>query len=479
MGLFDSTSFLIFLCVVALLYYLLPILLKKDGLQTLILIGAGVSFYAGLDVFYALSLSGCCLINEAFVIVMYRFHTKGNDRAKKAAAGIGIAVNVLILFFFKYSGLFSMLIFGDGELTSFFLGLPLPLGISFYTFHAVSMLADLSGGTEAEEAENGFWKRSAGVFCYLTFFANSVSGPVTKYNDFRPQIRRHFFKEVDLRKIFEYLVLGYFFKLCVANNIQNYTIDLTETDFSGRSPITILVQMFAYSCQIFADFAGYSYIAIGIALLFGYRLPKNFDFPYISKSITEFWKRWHISLSSWLKQYIYFSLGGNRKGKVRTYINLMVVMLVGGIWHGADWKYLLWGALHGLFLVLERMGSHLMTGREKKKENALLSFVRMIVSFTIVSWLWLFFKMNGYGAVLSATKQIFTGWRYMMVIDTTAILMACFYMFPVFAFHAVYLAGRNGKWLKGENWKYFFYGAMLLALLLNRGTSSAFIYFQY
>ncbi|MBR3525611.1 MAG: hypothetical protein IKO11_07155, partial [Lachnospiraceae bacterium] len=149
MGLFDSTSFLIFLCVVALLYYLLPILLKKDGLQTLILIGAGVSFYAGLDVFYALSLSGCCLINEAFVIVMYRFHTKGNDRAKKAAAGIGIAVNVLILFFFKYSGLFSMLIFGDGELTSFFLGLPLPLGISFYTFHAVSMLADLSGGTEA------------------------------------------------------------------------------------------------------------------------------------------------------------------------------------------------------------------------------------------------------------------------------------------------------------------------------------------
>ena len=172
MSLFDSTSFLIFLCVVALLYYLLPLILKKDGLQTLVLIGAGLSFYAYLDVFYALSLLGCCLVNEAFVAAMHHFRAKGNVRAKKVTAGIGIAVNASILFFFKYSGLFSSLIFGGGELTSFFLGLPLPLGISFYTFHAISMLADLSGGKDEEE---GFWKRSAATFFYLTFFSNSVS----------------------------------------------------------------------------------------------------------------------------------------------------------------------------------------------------------------------------------------------------------------------------------------------------------------
>ena len=479
--LFNSTAFIIFIFAVTLLYYLVPLIIKKQGVQSWILILSGLFFYAYLNLFYALSLLICCIFNELIVLGMHGFYQKQNKKGIKILAGSAIAVNVFILFFFKYSGMFATLLLGEGELTSFFIGLPLPLGISFYIFHAISMLADINGNSQIFFEKSGRWDRFVGIMCYMTFFANSVSGPVTKYNDFEPQIKRHYFKEVDLKKVFEYLLLGYFFKVCVADNMQNYTILLTEKQFGGVSPLAIMIQMFGYSCQIFADFAGYSYIAIGVALLLGYSLPQNFNFPYISKNITEFWKRWHISLSSWLKQYVYFSLGGNRKGKIRTYFNLMAVMLIGGIWHGADWKYLLWGGLHGLLLVIERIFANLTNKKRnsEKKELFAVGLIRMIITFIIVSWLWLFFKMEGYEAVFGATRQMFTGWEDVMAMDTTGLLMACFYMLPVFAFHGVYIAKEKGLLFTGKNWKYVFYAVMILSLLLNRGTSDAFIYFQY
>ena len=477
--LFNSSAFIVFICAVVLVYYLAPCVIKQQGIQSWILVFSGLFFYGYNSPYCMASLIICCLFNEAVLSVMEAMAKMKSKAGMKAVMVFGVAVNVAALVFFKYGGLFAKTILGENHhIASYLLGLPIPLGISFYIFHAISMTVD-SGkkGTDLEYSETAV-KRLVKVLCYMSFFPNSVSGPIIRYDNFSSQIKRHYFKEVDKIKVFEYLLLGYFFKTVVADNIQNYTIILAERQFMGTSPIRILVGMFGYSCQIFADFAGYSYIAIGLGLLLGFKLPQNFNFPYISKSVKEFWRRWHMSLSAWLKTYIYIPLGGNRKGVIRTYLNLMIVMLIGGIWHGGAWKYLLWGALHGLLLVIERILSGLFNKKDNEKTNPVMGIIKILITFTIVSWLWLFFKMDSHTAVLNATKQVFTGWEDIWAFNTSEAVMACFYMLPVFGFHGVYVLKEKGV-LKGNNWKYIFYAVMIIGILLNRGTSDAFIYFDY
>ncbi len=472
--LFNTLSFIIFIICVTLAYYLLPCFIKHPGTQTVILIISGLFFYAYNHPAHALCLIVVILINEAFFFSSRSCFRKGHTSRACFLTISGISVNVLILFFFKYCGLAASTLFGNGSISELFLSIPLPLGISFYIFHAISLLAN-SQKNDFDIA--GTPVSFTDILCYMTFFPNSVSGPITSFKDFRPQICRHYFKDADLRKTFEYLLTGYFFKVSIADNIQNYTTYLTETDFSGGSPVRILSQMFGYSCQIFSDFAGYSYIAIGLGVLLGIKLPQNFNFPYISQSLTEFWRRWHMSLSAWLKEYIYIPLGGNRKGRVRTYLNLMTVMLIGGIWHGSESKYLLWGALHGLLLVFEKLMMHLFPS--KKKFPAPIRFLKIIMTFTIVSWLWLFFKMKNLNAVMAITYQMFTGWNSILSFDSREILMLCFYMLPVFLLHLFYILKEHLTRTRNINLRFPLYAVMILFLLLNRGTSDAFIYFQY
>ena len=418
--LFNSLSFIIFVICVTLIYYILPRFIRYEGTQRLVLIFSGLFFYAYNRLYYAVCLLAVALLNGACFFAARRLIIAGRAKAARFIIAGGICIDVLILFFFKYSGVLF------------------PLGISFYIFHAISMLAD---SVNKERGIADAPVRLTDILCYMTFFPNSVSGPITRFKDFLPQPGRHSFKEADKRKAFEYLLLGYFFKAAVADNIQNYTTYLGETDFTGLSPLRILFQMFGYSCQIFADFAGYSYIAIGLGLLLCIRLPQNFNFPYISQSLTEFWRRWHMSLSGWLKEYIYIPLGGNRKGTLRTCINLMAVMLIGGIWHGSEWKYFIWGALHGLLLVTERMLSR--ASGQKKSSSVPAKALRTFITFFIVSWLWLFFKMKDPGAVIRITRQMLTGWSSIRDVDPKEILMLCFYMCPVFMLHLIYKLART------------------------------------
>lgn len=171
---------------------------------------------------------------------------------------------------------------------------------------------------------------------FISFFPHLIAGPILKANDFYPQISHKKFNQINWERSFKTLVLGYFFKMVVADNLMDFTSSIIYPEY--QSSLTLLAMLFGYSFQIFADFAGYSLIAIGLAKLFGYNLMENFNFPYISSSFKEFWKRWHISLSTFLMEYLYFPLGGNRKGKVRTYINIMTTMILGGLWHGAAWS---------------------------------------------------------------------------------------------------------------------------------------------
>jgi alginate O-acetyltransferase complex protein AlgI len=249
----------------------------------------------------------------------------------------GIVFNLALLGFFKYKFLFFAppALTGNGAV-DFLLNLPLPIGISFFVFHNVSLLVDLTRQKSPRP-------ELASVFLYIIFFPQLVSGPITRAQMFMPQIAPKHIADVAFVEAGKWILTGYFFKLFVANNLNEMTalmaFPLSETLQTQDRWLLV----FLYSYQIYADFFGYSAIAIGLGLLFGYRLPVNFNLPYVSQSFAEFWTRWHISLSSWLRTYLYIPLGGNRRGRFRTYLNLIIVMGLGGLWHGAGISYLVWG----------------------------------------------------------------------------------------------------------------------------------------
>src|SRR3977135_3761261 len=263
---------------------------------------------------------------------------------------IGIAFNLALLAFFKYKFLFvdptSPALAGVAPI-DFLLKLPLPIGISFFVFHNISLLVDLTRQKSSPPDLTS-------VFLYIIFFPQLVSGPITRAEMFMPQIQPKYFGDIPFVEAAKWILTGFFFKLYVANNLNEMTsyMDFPLHETLQTQDRWLLV--FLYSHQIYADFFGYSAIAIGLALLFGYRLPVNFNLPYISASFSEFWSRWHISLSSWLRTYLYIPLGGNRRGTVGSHRNIMIVSGRGRLRHGAGLSYLAWGGMHGVLLVAER-----------------------------------------------------------------------------------------------------------------------------
>jgi len=261
--------------------------------------------------------------------------------------------------------------------------------------------------------------------------------------------------------------------MVVADNLKDFTFWITYPYFQNLSSFTLIFLLFGYSMQIFADFAGYSLIAMGLAGLFCYKFPVNFNFPYISTSFSEFWQRWHISLSSFLKEYLYIPLGGNKKGTIRTYINLFVTMFLGGVWHGAAWSYAVWGTVHGSALAVERF----LKGKIKLKESRTISVVKGIIVFIFVTLAWLLFKLPDFShvkAYLSSLKSNF------FLEDNYAIITyILIYSFPVVLYHAAYLWKSQISFLAFRRMEYLFYGLMIFMILVNSGSPGAFIYFQF
>jgi alginate O-acetyltransferase complex protein AlgI len=233
--------------------------------------------------------------------------------------------------------------------------------------------------------------------------------------------------------------------------------------------------LFGYSCQIFADFAGYSLIAIGLAKLFGYNFKDNFNFPYISTSFKEFWKRWHISLSSFLMEYLYFPLGGNRKGKFRTYINLMIVMFLGGLWHGAAWSYAIWGSFHGFALAIERFAKDKI--KIKIQPSRIFKIFKVFLIFGFVTLAWLLFKLPDFHHVIEYFKCIFNNLRAKN--DFKIIIYIMLYSSPVLLYHLIYLLKEKPVYNKFRRFEYLLYGMMIFLIIVNSGSSGAFIYFQF
>jgi alginate O-acetyltransferase complex protein AlgI len=335
---FTSWQFGIFGTVVLALYYL-P---QMKRLQVQLLVVASLFFYGyGQPVLLSL------LAVAAFGTYLFLWMSFDNRRLWLP---IGVTFNLALLAFFKYKLLFidpAAPMLSSSPLLDYLLHLPLPIGISFFVFRNISLLVDLSKRLDHPPPLRD-------VFLYIIFFPQLVSGPITRAENFIPQIKPKAWADVPLIEAVKWIVVGYFFKLYVANNLNVMTSFMDFPNYQMLSRTDKWVMVGLYSAQIYADFFGYSSIAVGLALMFGYRLPINFDLPYISRSFSEFWTRWHISLSSWLRTYLYIPLGGNRRGPLRTYVNLIIVMGLGGLWHGAGLSYLTWGLMHGLLLVLER-----------------------------------------------------------------------------------------------------------------------------
>jgi len=468
--LFNTIPFLVLLIVTFGLYYL-PVLRK---LQVLILVLASFTFYAYSYLPFLALLLASVAINT---ITSYKVFF-GEEKNRKFWATSGVIANLLLLIFFKYSPFIARSFLDThGDIGSFLISIPLPIGISFFTFHGISLLVDVYRKKNLElyghVIERSIWKHGLVTSLYIAFFPQLVAGPITKSYAFLPQIHHKFFKDIQWEVAFKNLVIGYFMKMVIADNLKDQTFWISYPFFEAYSTPTLLAMIFGYSMQIFADFAGYSMIAMGLAELFGYHLPVNFNFPYISRTFSEFWTRWHISLSSWLREYLYFPLGGNRKGNLRTYLNLMIVMFLGGLWHGAAWSYAVWGSFHGLALAVERFFGNYI----KPKENAFVKALQMISVFLFVTFAWLLFKLPNFNEAVLYVKAIFNN-THSGQTNYAIILYIILYSIPVALFHFYHLAearvGRFLGWLQPV-----FYGFLLFAIIVNSGRSGSFIYFQF
>ena len=386
---------------------------------------------------------------------------------------LGIAFNLALLGFFKYKFLFLDLkapVLVDNAAIDFLLRLPLPIGISFFVFHNISLLVDLTRSKASRPP-------LADVFLYIIFFPQLVAGPITRAENFMPQIRPKFLKDVAFVDAAQWIVSGLFFKLYVANNLNTMTAYLDYPQYQVLNPDDRWTLLFLYSFQIYADFFGYSAIALGLGLLFGYRLPVNFDLPYVSLSFSEFWTRWHISLSNWLRTYLYIPLGGNRRGRARTYLNLMIVMGLGGLWHGAAFGYLAWGLLHGLLLVIERPFLPLIERLSQRAPalRAVMVPIQVMVVFLCVSFAWVFFKLPNFGHAMDFASGLFADhsigagpriYRSLVLIYTLPVVLQHFVQWQ-----------KIEPYLKGI--QPYLYGAMAVLALVEAGADTAFIYFQF
>ncbi len=467
--LFNSFIF-IALLLITLVFYYLPVFSK---LQVPILIISSLIFYAYQAPYLLLLLLASAGIN---IFTSYKV-AYGPPNMRRFYATTGIVINLLILATFKYSPLLANTFFDTSSgIGRMLLLIPLPIGISFYTFEGISLLVDVYANKHHDKffVDSSVQKHFTKTLFFVSFFPHLIAGPILKAYEFYPQIKQKHFKYIDIIPAFKHLVTGYFLKMVVADNLSVLTFKLAYPYLKACSSADLMVMMFGYSFQIFADFSGYSLIAVGLARLFGYNIMENFNFPYISASFSEFWRRWHISLSTFLKEYLYIPLGGNRKGNIRTYINLLITMVLGGIWHGAAWSYGVWGLAHGLLLAIERFWDNLFPYIGL---NRFIKPLKVVFIFIIISFLWLLFKLP-FVQVLEYFKTLRLNIN--MPVNTNNINMILLYSLPVIVYHVLFLLRDNIKvsvWV--VRYSYIVYGFLITMILLNSGPKGAFIYFQF
>jgi D-alanyl-lipoteichoic acid acyltransferase DltB (MBOAT superfamily) len=368
---------------------------------------ANYIFYAWWDPWFVLLLGGSTVLNQ---VLAHAIHRSEKQSRRKLLLATAVAGNVGILLYFKYWDFFASSVHNAFSSVGIPVSMPLlatvlPVGLSFYTFMALSYVID----TYRRELVPVSFSRFA---VFLSFFPHLVAGPIVRPAELLPQMETpRDPRRVDTSRAFSLILVGLFLKVVLATACSPIVDQVFGTP-TAHSAIETLVAIYAYAVQIFSDFCGYTSIAIGVALLLGFEFPQNFNNPYSATSLQDFWRRWHMTLSRWLRDYVYVPLGGNRHGSTATYRNLLVTMLIGGLWHGAAWTFVFWGGIHGVGLALERWR------RERRQKLGIPEprltgrrlFWARFATFHLVCFAWVFFRATSFGGALSVLGRLFTGW---------------------------------------------------------------------
>lgn len=395
---FLSFTFIAFFAVVLIVLSLLNVgfirnkVKNVNGLRHILLLVASYIFYGWWDWRF------CGLLLLLTIVAYVTALNIQKNRENKIWIIIGVVLPLVILAFFKYFNFFAesvTAILGKDDWN--LINIILPLGISFYTFQSMSYIIDVYRGKI--RACDSFIK----IALYISFFPQISSGPIVKASFFLPQLDED--RRTSINGFFQgaqIFIFGLIKKIVIADHLSIFVNEVFNKPdaFSGS---TILLAIVSYSIQLYCDFSGYSDMAVGCAKCMGYDLPRNFNVPYLSKNVTEFWKRWHISLSTWLQEYLYISLGGNRKGKIRTYVNLILTMTLGGLWHGASWNFIIWGLLHGIALCVHKIYSKL---RKNKIDNVVTSVLSVISTYLFVCVCWVFFRVESFGDAIKILGRV-------------------------------------------------------------------------
>ena len=372
------------------------VLLKNSRAKmVLFVVGFSLYFYYKSSGFFFLMLIATSLVDWLLSWAIFRSKTKGR---RLALMWLSVAISLSILGYFKYANFFlwnwNAMVQGNFQP----LDIILPVGISFYTFQSISYVVDVY---KKRLTPTRSW---FDYLFFLSFFPALVAGPIVRADYFIPQLRKNLKPTSAMIWAGLWLVIiGITKKALIADYIAQFN-DLIFNSPEAYTGLQALMGVLGYTMQIYCDFSGYSDMAIGLALIMGFKLGINFDSPYQSRNLTEFWRRWHISLSTWLRDYVYIPLGGNRKGVFRTYVNNFLTMLIGGLWHGAAWKFIFWGGMHGIGLAIHKACKPWL---QKIPDNAATTFIFWLITFIYVSFLWIFFRGASFEDSILIVRNIF------------------------------------------------------------------------
>ena len=386
-----------FMCMFAVFIVIYTMLRHKSLSRTLFVLAFSYYFYYKSSGIYFFLLAVVTCSDYLIADVIY---TTRSRWGRKLLVALSLIIDLGLLGFFKYTNFF-------GQLWSDISGAPwhdlnifLPVGISFFTFQSLSYTIDVSRGKL--KAERDFIRTAL----YIAFFPQLVAGPIVKAGDFLPQLREE--RNISLKNLepgLQVMLFGLFKKIVIADNIASF-VDAVHQAPAAYSAGTLMLCTYAYFVQLYCDFSGYSDMAVGCARCLGYDLPRNFNVPFLSPNVNEFWKRWHISLSAWLTEYLYFPLGGSRKGEARTCLNILINMTVCGLWHGSAWTFVFWGFLSGVSQCLYRLTTPI---RKKLPKHPLLTALNIFLTFTFICFTAVIFRASDIGTAFRIIGYIFTG----------------------------------------------------------------------
>lgn len=489
--LFNSVEFLIFFPVVVTLYFLCP-----QRYRWVLLLAASYLFYAAWRFDYVL------LLLFSTVVDFYAARAMGQvseQRARRKYLVLSLVVNLGLLFIFKYFNFFNDSVAG---LFSLFhieyqwggLDVLLPVGISFYTFQSLSYIFDVYRGKLAPE-------QHLGIFAlYVAFFPQLVAGPIERATHMLPQFHfQQFFNEARVNSGLRLMLWGMFKKVVIADRLAVYVNQVYNhpTDYSGW-PLLLATYFFAF--QIYCDFSGYSDLAIGAARVLGFDLMENFRQPYVAHSVAGFWRRWHISLSTWFRDYLYIPLGGNRVTPWRWYLNLTIVFLVSGLWHGAKWTFVVWGALHAFYILMEIwLGRAALWGLRRAgrdRQSLLPDWLKIVLTFHLILFSWIFFRANSLSDALlivqnlwqlgnvAVTEALFAPWRDAGVVDAgmeMTLAVGLIFVLELIQWFERYITTVEYSFIGNPRWlRWLTYVAMPIAIAnLGVAIDTPFIYFQF